>query len=121
MSSTITKLCSVKGLDDVKEDLVPEAKLKQEFYRDDDWDNRWNWDSSEFVYDEQIEENFNKFIWLNDCQIAISPFNDMLVIGRNKHLSIFHFKPDSNSEKNEFTLAYNTHLSGKIKYFVYLV
>lgn len=72
MSASITKLCIVKNLDDIKAILVPEDKTKQEKLRDDDWDNRWNWDTSALVYDQE-EDPSKKNLWLTECKVALSP------------------------------------------------
>ena len=115
MSATICKCCTINNLDDIKVILVPEEKTKQEALRDDDWDNRWNWDTSELVYSKQDDDDRNKHLWLAECKLALSPLSDMMVIGRNKILAIFNFKHNSNNEEDnvhEYNLVYNTSLPG---------
>lgn len=96
--------CLVNNLNDIKVLLAPEIQTKQEIYRDDDWDNRWNWDTSELVYE---DDNSKKSEWLTDCIIALSPFVDTLVIGRGATISIFGL-----DNKNCFNLNYTKTLLG---------
>ncbi|KAJ6225670.1 hypothetical protein RDWZM_004215 [Blomia tropicalis] len=114
MSASVVKYCTINNLDEIKIILIPEVKTKKEELQDDDWDNRWNWDTSELVYNTEQDED-TKYLWLADCKIALSPLNDMLVIGRQKVLTIFHFKHNLNEEVHQFNLVYNTTLSGLAK------
>ncbi|UXI23251.1 biogenesis of lysosome-related organelles complex 1 subunit 1-like [Sarcoptes scabiei] len=110
MSATLKEICVVNDLDQIKQILMPENKTKQEIFRDDDWDNRWNWDTSELVYDDELDEKKN--LWINECCIAISPFLDTLVLGRLQTISIFHINnSNDNVIKNTFNMVYTTTLS----------
>lgn len=115
MSANICKYCTVNNLDDIKVILVPEDKTKQEALRDDDWDNRWNWDTSELVCESE-EDPSTRHLWLAECKIALSPLSDMMVIGRNKVLTIYNFKRNINQEESvhEFNLMYSTSLPGML-------
>lgn len=104
MSSTINKYGTVRSLDSVQRTLIPETRTNAELLRDDDYDNRWNWDSSDLIYNEENEISKRNNDWLNECIIAISPFYDMLVIAKSKTAAIFKSKFDSNPEKNDFNL-----------------
>lgn len=109
MSASINQFSTINQLDDLKTTLIPENRTRQEINRDDDWDNRWNWDTSELVYDDNNDDK--KYIWLNECLISLSPFLDMLIIGRSKTVSIFHLKQNS-AANNEFNPIYTTTLPG---------
>ncbi|OTF74557.1 hypothetical protein BLA29_015158, partial [Euroglyphus maynei] len=65
MSASINLFSIVNNLDDIKTTLIPEDQTRQEINRDDDWDNRWNWDTSELVYEDDDNNNDKKYLWLN--------------------------------------------------------
>lgn len=120
MSASISKHSIIGNLDDIKTILVPEAKTKQEVLRDDDWDNRWNWDTSEVLVDSEDDPS-KRNLWLAECKIALSPLTDMLVIARQKVLTIFNFKRSSKETSSlihdeavhEFNLVYSASLQGQ--------
>ncbi|XP_046919263.1 rab3 GTPase activating protein [Dermatophagoides farinae] len=111
MSASVNLFSIVNNLDDIKTTLIPEDQTRQEMYRDDDWDNRWNWDTSELVYEDDNNDD-KKYVWLNECIISISPFSDMMVIGRSRTVSIFHLKQNSSNNQTEFNSIYTTTLPG---------
>lgn len=119
MSASISKHSVVNNLDDIKAILVPEDKTKQEALRDDDWDNRWNWDTSDVLSDPD-DDPAKRNLWLAECKISLSPLTDMLVIARQKVLTIFNFKRSTKETSStihdetvhEFNLVYSASLPG---------
>lgn len=116
MAASLNEIGTVQALEAIKKSLVPEVKSHQEILRDDDWDNRWNWDSNELAYENTNKEEEQDRLWLEDCKLALSPLADMFVVGRGQVVAIYQSKTTPSGhedERAEFELIYTLNLAGE--------
>ncbi|CAG2100235.1 unnamed protein product [Medioppia subpectinata] len=105
MTTTLNKFCVLTDLKALKQILVPDYQTIQERNRDDDYDNRWNWQTSHFL-DKADEQSLavDDSDWMQRLMASVvtfSPLSDLMAFAKQSHLAVYKLKSSDNASASD--------------------
>ncbi|CAG2165297.1 unnamed protein product, partial [Oppiella nova] len=111
MTASLKKFCVLSDLKALKQILVPDYQTIQERNRDDDYDNRWNWQTSHFLDTTDDQTAADDTDWtqrLMSSMVTFSPFSDLMAFAKQSHLAVYRLKQPGDQSSSATTAAKST-------------
>lgn len=118
MSATLEPFATLGELSELKTKLFPQHLTEQELNTGQNLDDKWTWEEGTDTI--PIKDESNE--WLEECCLTLSPMGDVLVMGSECFLCIFHLmrnlSDDGGALGNSFELVHEKSLPGRFQNFV---